>query len=93
MALYIFYSKDDKDLKRVCQGDSDKYSTCNFKNFENYKYQSARLERLVQAKLAYFIEPDILEVYGKFLFQITPDGKEKIAKGDTLTAYFNTWTH
>ena len=90
LALYIFYSKDDKDLRESVKAIPTSIPRVTLKGFRIYKYQSADLESFASGQLAYFIEPDILEVYGKVSVSDYSDGKEKKAKGDTLTAYFDS---
>ena len=89
-SIYIFFSKDDKDLRDSVRAVSSSVPRVTLKNFEIKKYNSLDLKLSTTAKLAYFIEPDILEVYGDIFVMEKTDAMKSIAMGDTLTAYFNS---
>ncbi len=89
-AVFIFYSKDDKDLRESVKAIPVSIPRVTLKNFKIEKYSGLKIVTNASGKLAYFIEPDILEVYGKISAADYTKDNPRIAKGDTLTAYFNT---
>ena len=89
-AVFIFYSKDDKDLRESVKSVPVSIPRVTLKNFKIEKYIGVKKISNASGKLAYFIEPDILEVYGKITAADYTKDHLRIAKGDTLTAYFNT---
>lgn len=89
-AVFIFYSKDDKDLRESVKAIPVSIPRVTLKSFKIEKYQGLKKTSHASGKLAYFVEPDILEVYGKISAADYTKDSVRIAKGDTLTAYFNT---
>ena len=89
-SLYVFFSKDDKDLRESVKAVPASIPRVTLKRFEINKYSNTKKEMVASAQLAYFIEPDLLEVYGKV--SASDFRKEDIQKasGDTLTAYFDS---
>ena len=89
-SIYIFASKDDKDLRESVKAIPASVPRVTLKNFEIRKYSDSQVKMSSKAKLAYFIEPDTLEVYGNIVVNDYTKSEPRFAKGDTLTAYFNT---
>ena len=89
VALVVFFSRDDRTLKDQVNLE-DRKPRVILEGFTLYKYSGHEIQSTLTGKIAHFIDPNVLEVYGDIRGLRHNTEKREHFAAQSATAYFSS---